>query len=112
MSPIESEERITCPHCGASTLRRLSFCTICRARLGASEADDGEPEPPAEADTCRVSVRHRFVAGPRSSQLHAGQLGPVDRPDRGLSRSDRPLVCVRDHIRVPVHPGLDPHDLD
>jgi hypothetical protein len=49
MSPIENGERITCPHCGASTLRRLSFCTICRARLRSSEADESESEPPAQA---------------------------------------------------------------
>jgi len=65
MSPIENEERITCPHCGASTLRRLSFCTICRARLGASEADDGAPEPPAEAET----PESPFATA--SSQVHA-----------------------------------------
>jgi hypothetical protein len=46
MSPIESEDRITCPHCGASTVRRLSFCTICRARLRTSQSHDVEEEPP------------------------------------------------------------------
>ena len=54
MTPIESEERIACPHCGASTLARLSFCTICRARLRPSEADEGESAPPAEAGTSRA----------------------------------------------------------
>lgn len=49
MTPIDAEDRITCPHCGASTLRRLSFCTICRARLRLSEADGSESTRPAEA---------------------------------------------------------------
>ena len=54
MSPIEDDERITCPHCGASTLRRLSFCTICRARLRPSEADENESAAPEEAGTPRA----------------------------------------------------------
>lgn len=50
MTATDREERITCPHCGASTLRRLSFCTICRARLREGEAEEGGPGSPTEAE--------------------------------------------------------------
>jgi hypothetical protein len=54
MTADRHEFRITCPHCGAATLQRLSFCVGCRASLlpandlGAVNAPvSGDSESPA-----------------------------------------------------------------